>query len=69
MKECSSSTTLDGFMTRRDLLSQLGIVTVGLAVTPVRGWPASWFAQEAIVPFTDETDRITRTEYLVVSGH
>ncbi|MCH7530852.1 MAG: molybdopterin-dependent oxidoreductase [Gemmatimonadetes bacterium] len=40
-------------MTRRDLLSQLGIVTVGLAVTPVRGWPASWFAQEAIVPFTD----------------
>ena len=53
MKECSSSTTLDGFMTRRDLLSQLGIVTVGLAVTPVRGWPASWFAQEAIVPFTD----------------
>ena len=53
MKECSSSTALDGFMTRRDLLGQLGIVTVGLAVTPVRGWPASWFAQEAIVPFTD----------------
>ena len=53
MKEHRSSTTHDGFLTRREVLSQLGIVTVGLAVTPVRGWPAPWFSQEAIVPFTD----------------
>ena len=59
MKELRSSTRLDGFMTRREVLSQLSIVTVGLAVTPVRGWPASWFTQEAIVPFTDVPDTFT----------
>ena len=40
-------------MNRRDLLGQLGLVTVGLAINPVMGWPASWFAQDEIVPFTD----------------
>ena len=28
-------------------------------MTPVRGWPASWFTQEAIVPFTDVPDGFT----------
>jgi DMSO/TMAO reductase YedYZ molybdopterin-dependent catalytic subunit len=31
----------------------LGIVGVGLAVTPVKGWPEAWFVQEAVIPFTD----------------
>mgnify|MGYP000542461797 FL=1 len=56
MKERRSSTTNDGFMTRRKALSQMGIVTVGLAVTPVPGWPAPWFSQDAVVPFTDVPD-------------
>ena len=59
MKEQSSSATLDGLVTRRDLLNRLGIVTVGMAVTPVPGWPASWFSQEAIVPFTDVPEGFT----------
>ena len=60
MKERSSSTRLDGFHGLAEkFLSQLGIVTVGLAVTPVRGWPASWFTQEAIIPFTDVPDTFT----------
>ncbi len=41
-------------VTRRDVLKHLGIATVGLAVTPVPGFPESWFLQEDIVvPFTD----------------
>jgi len=48
-------------MTRREVLSQLGVVTVGLAVTPVRGWPAPWFTQDAIVPFTDVPEGFTGT--------
>ena len=54
-----SSTALDGIMTRRELMKQMGLVTVGLAVTPVRGWPASWFMQDAIVPFTDVPENFT----------
>ncbi len=46
-------------MTRRDALSRMGLVTVGLAATPVPGRPASWFAQEAIVPFTDVPEGFT----------
>ena len=56
MKDRRSSTTNDGFMPRRKALSQMGIVTVGLAVTPVPGWPAPWFSQDAVVPFTDVPD-------------
>ncbi len=40
-------------------MTQLGLVTVGLAVTPVPGWPASWFGQEVVVPFTDVPDTFT----------
>ena len=40
-------------------MGQLGLVTAGLAVTPVRGWPASWFSQDAIVPFTDVPEGFT----------
>lgn len=41
-------------ISRRELLRQAGLVTVGLAVTPVAGWPSTWFrANEIIVPFTD----------------
>ena len=40
-------------MSRRDALSRMGIVGVGLAVAPVRGFPDDWFIQEAVIPFTD----------------
>ncbi len=41
-------------LSRRELLRQAGLVSVGLAVTPVPGWPAKWFSQEVtVVPFTD----------------
>ncbi len=41
-------------LSRREMLRQGGLVAVGLAATPVAGWPASWFTQEVtVVPFTD----------------
>lgn len=41
-------------MSRRELLRQGGLVGAGLALTPVAGWPSSWFrADEVVVPFTD----------------
>ena len=43
-------------MTRRDVLKHLGLATVGLAVTPVPGFPESWFLQDTVVPFTDIPD-------------
>lgn len=46
-------------ITRRGALSRMGIVTVGLAATPVRGWPEAWFLQEAVIPFTDVPDDFT----------
>jgi DMSO/TMAO reductase YedYZ molybdopterin-dependent catalytic subunit len=47
-------------LSRRELLRQAGLVTVGLAVTPVAGWPATWFAQEfQVVPFTDVPENFT----------
>jgi len=45
---------LDFDVSRREMLKQAGLVSVGLAVTPVPGWPANWFKQEVtVVPFTD----------------
>jgi|TARA_B100000809_G_scaffold252368_1_gene287013 DMSO/TMAO reductase YedYZ molybdopterin-dependent catalytic subunit len=45
---------LDFDVSRREMLKQAGLVSVGLAATPVPGWPASWFKQEVtVVPFTD----------------
>ena len=47
-------------LTRRDMLRQAGLVTVGLAVTPVAGWPSTWFSQEfRVVPFTDVPENFT----------
>ncbi len=47
-------------VSRRELLRQAGLVTVGLAVTPVAGWPASWFSQQVtVVPFTDVPETFT----------
>jgi DMSO/TMAO reductase YedYZ molybdopterin-dependent catalytic subunit len=44
----------DPVVSRRELLRQAGLVTVGLALTPVPGWPISWFrGNEIVVPFTD----------------
>lgn len=41
-------------ISRREMLRQAGLVTAGLALTPVPGWPAAWFrAVDEIVPFTD----------------
>jgi len=41
-------------LSRRDLLRQFGLVAVGVATTPVAGWPSSWFRPvETVVPFTD----------------
>ena len=60
MKERRFSATPDVRMTRRDLLRHLGLASVGLAVTPVRGFPASWFLQDdVIVPFTDVPETFT----------
>ena len=46
-------------ITRRDALGRMGLVTVGLAAAPVRGWPEAWFLQEAVIPFTDVPDDFT----------
>jgi hypothetical protein len=49
-----------GTVTRRQMLKHMGVVSVGLAATPVPGWPASWFRQEdLVVPFTDIPDTFT----------
>jgi len=50
----SRHTATGGVLSRRELLRQASLVTVGLAVTPVPGWPRSWFGMnEEVVPFTD----------------
>ncbi len=50
----------NGPMTRREAVGRMGIVAVGLAAGPVRGWPTSWFTQDAtVVPFTDVPETFT----------
>ena len=54
MKNDHPAGPLDFDVSRREMLKQAGLGSVGLAVTPVPGWPASWFKQEVtVVPFTD----------------
>ena len=54
MKNDHPAGPLNFDVSRREMLKQAGLVSVGLAVTPVPGWPASWFKQEVtVVPFTD----------------
>ena len=54
MKNDHPAGPLDFDVSRREMLKQAGLVSVGLAVTPVPGGPASWFKQEVtVVPFTD----------------
>ncbi len=54
MNSDRSTSPINFDLTRRELLRQGGLVAVGLAVTPVPGWPATWFTQEVtVVPFTD----------------
>jgi DMSO/TMAO reductase YedYZ molybdopterin-dependent catalytic subunit len=49
-----STSPINFDLSRREMLKQAGLVSVGLAVTPVPGWPAKWFSQEVtVVPFTD----------------
>jgi DMSO/TMAO reductase YedYZ molybdopterin-dependent catalytic subunit len=48
-------------MSRRDAIGRMSLVTVGLATTPVSGWPAGWFVQDAIIPFTDVPEGFTGT--------
>lgn len=54
------SEQIPGSLTRRTMLRQSGIIAVGLALTPVPGWPSSWFkADWTVVPFTDIPDNFT----------
>ena len=54
MKNDHPAGPLDFDVSRREMLKQAGLVSVGLAVTPVPGWPANWFKQEVtVVTFTD----------------
>jgi DMSO/TMAO reductase YedYZ molybdopterin-dependent catalytic subunit len=47
-------------ISRRELLRQASLVTAGIALTPVPGWPSHWFrADEVVVPFTDVPDTFT----------
>ena len=47
-------------VSRRKVIRQMGVVSVGFAVTPVPGWPSSWFGQDdLVVPFTDVPDNFT----------
>jgi len=60
MNNDRSTSPMNVDLTRRDMLRQAGLVTVGLAVTPVAGWPATWFSQEyRVVPFTDVPENFT----------
>ncbi len=60
MNNNGSKSTIQPDLTRRELLRQAGLVTVGMAVTPVAGWPAEWFTQEfRVVPFTDVPESFT----------
>lgn len=44
-------------VSRRQVVRALGLASVGMAVTPLEAWPASWFSQQAtVVPFTDMPD-------------
>lgn len=40
-------------MSRRDAIGRMGIIGVGLATVPVRGFPDHWFIQDTVIPFTD----------------
>ena len=47
-------------LSRREVLRQAGLLGVGLAVTAVPGWPATWFQEgDTIVPFTDIPEGFT----------
>ena len=60
MNTDTSTSPIDFDLTRRELLRRGGLVAVGLAVTPVPGWPATWFTQEfRVVPFTDVPQNFT----------
>ena len=45
---------------RRRVLKQAGLVAVGLAATPLPGFPLGWFQDgESVIPFTDVPDSFT----------
>ena len=47
-------------LTRRELIRQASFISAGLALTPVPGWPATWFRrEEVVVPFTDIPENFT----------
>lgn len=49
-----------GAISRREMLRQSSFAAVGLAVTPLPGWPMSWFLpEEVVVPFTDIPENFT----------
>ncbi|MQA91691.1 MAG: molybdopterin-dependent oxidoreductase [Gemmatimonas sp.] len=54
------STRAGAPFSRREVIRGLGLAAVGLAVTPVRGWPTYWFrSDDDVVPFTDIPDDFT----------
>jgi DMSO/TMAO reductase YedYZ molybdopterin-dependent catalytic subunit len=51
---------LDARMSRREVIRSLGLASVGLAVTPVPGWPSHWFRlEDVVIPFTDVPETFT----------
>jgi DMSO/TMAO reductase YedYZ molybdopterin-dependent catalytic subunit len=60
MRPVPESSSFPPVQTRREAIRTMGLAAVGLAVTPVPGFPLSWFrAQEMVVPFTDVPDTFT----------
>jgi DMSO/TMAO reductase YedYZ molybdopterin-dependent catalytic subunit len=60
MRPDPESSTSPKVQTRREVLRTMGLATVGLAVTPVQGFPLSWFrGQEMVGPFTDVPETFT----------
>lgn len=54
------SRPVDARISRREAIRSLGLVSVGLAATPVPGWPAAWFRlEDVVIPFTDVPDTFT----------
>jgi DMSO/TMAO reductase YedYZ molybdopterin-dependent catalytic subunit len=60
MTSYDDSITGRTLVSRRAMLGRVGLAGVGLALTPVPGWPAEWFrTEEIVIPFTDVPETFT----------